>query len=361
MNFSYNTSNKFIFDSSIVGATRAGVSVFSKNLLKELVKLKSIEVDNYVNPFSTINKKGISRKIFSLLRLLYCEFIYFRGNHNDIFFFPSSEVPVSILLSNKIFHVVIHDIESYKDKTKTTIFGYLKNISLTRIITKSSKIYTDSNYSKKDICKHFSVKDSKITILKVGLKNEFYSEHKTLFQNKNKYLLHVGSIEPRKNIPFLIDVFEEFLKLPEGRDYYLYMTGAEAWKSKYIYNRIEASNCNKRIKILGYIKDEALPELYKNATVLVYPSFAEGFGIPVIESLSQGTPVIANNNSALVEFSDFGIQLISNFDKIDWATQISTIVKNEVIVNDMYIQKVRAEFRWDNIANHLCDSLKNVN
>ena len=356
--------NRIIYDMSVAGATRAGVYVFAVNLLKALrVSNTSHEIVIFSNPFSTINKKGVFRKFTSLLRLLFNELIYFKGSGRDFYFFPSHELPFSIILTGKHYGVTIHDLYTWKNRGDTTLFAIIKLKILPFILSRAEVIFTVSRFSKDEIVEVFNIDDQKVHIIPNALNENFKNvtdRHLPYTQlDGEEYILNVGSLEPRKNISFLLEVFlyikEHF---PERRKLKLVLTGGESWKVNTLMERIRNCKFHQDIFILGNVDDNVLPSLYRNASVMVFPSKAEGFGIPVIEALSQGTPVVVNNNTALSEFAEYGATILNSFNIDEWGFTINSIITKHVRVPNNTITNILNKYDWNTSANALLDILK---
>ncbi len=355
--------NKIVYDLSIAGATRAGVYVFAFNLFKELKKsdIKK-EVVAFNNPFSAVNKKGLFRKINTLLRLLFNELIIFKGSSNDFFFFPAPEVPFSILLRKRKYGVTIHDLYTWKNRSSTTFFAKLKLKIMPMMIDRAEMIFTVSEFSKNEIIECFHIGEDKIKVIPNGLNINFSmsSNQKIPFEilKDKQYLLNVGSLEPRKNIQFLIKLFiyikDNFV---EQKDLKLVLTGGESWNSSDLIHNITTCKYRNDIHILGSIDDADLPFLYRYAQAMVFPSKAEGFGIPVIESLSQRTPVVVNNNTALSEFKEYGVIVIDNYDMEVWSTVINDIVKNKTRIKKENIGNLKGKYNWESSAKSFLESI----
>ncbi len=348
--------NKIIYDLSTAGATRAGVYVFASNLFKALKRLDvKNEIITFNNPFSTVNKKGLFRKINSLFRLLFNELIIFKGSSEDFFFFPVPEVPFSILLWKRKYGVTIHDLYAWNNRSATTSFAQIKLKILPMIIDRAEIIFTVSEFSKNEIVECFHINENKIKVIHNGLNINF-----TVPTNQNspfeilegkRYLLNVGSLEPRKNIQFLVELFI-YIKdnCVEHKDFKLVLTGGESWKINDVMEKIKTCKYKNDIHILGSIEDKDLPALYKQAQAMVFPSTAEGFGIPVIESLSQGTPVVINNNTALTEFKEYGAMVLDNYDMDVWSKVINDIVENKTKVKKENIANLKNKYNWESSA-----------
>jgi O-antigen biosynthesis alpha-1,2-mannosyltransferase len=115
---------------------------------------------------------------------------------------------------------------------------------------------------------------------------------------RRRVILHVGAIQRRKNIVRLVEAFE---RVPA--DWELVLAGSSGYGAAEILGRIEASPCRPRIRVLGYVSTAELAAWYAQATIFAFPSLDEGFGIPVLEAMAAGVPVVTSNRSALVEVS----------------------------------------------------------
>jgi len=147
-------------------------------------------------------------------------------------------------------------------------------------------------------------------------RNIFYNKLEN-FHNKpdklkhNKFWLAVGSIEPRKNYDNLLDALELYWEKSKNK-IPLVIAGGTGWKSTYTLKRIYELEAKGLIVYLGYVDDELLSYLYKNALALIFPSFYEGYGLPVIEALVNGCPVILSNHSTLQHFKTVGVNFIDH-------------------------------------------------
>jgi glycosyltransferase involved in cell wall biosynthesis len=352
---------KIVFDLSISGATRAGVHVFASQIVEALQRNpNSFVLVKYKNPFSTLGKTGLARKLSSIARLLFAELIVFRGRQNDIFFFPAPEVPLLVLIMNRRFIVVLHDIYSWKNPGTTTVFTRIKNKLLPYIARKAEQIGTVSEFSKEDISSHFLVEPEKIFVVANGVSETVIDTSHTseipCLLGKS-FMFNVGSIEPRKNIGFLIDVFEHTKRTGKVADLKLVLTGGESWNNELIRCRLESSEFHDEIIVLGFVTEQQLYWLYRNGKVMVFPSKEEGFGIPVIECLSQGTPVVINRNSGLSQFCNFGAIGLSDFDIETWSRLVISIIYDSRGVSAVHINSIKNHFNWDSSAKSIIEKL----
>lgn len=234
----------------------------------------------------------------------------------DILHVPHYNVP--IFYRGKMV-VTIHDL------THLVLPEFLPNkfakiyakIMLKIAIKKAEKILTVSENTKKDLIKYFKVKEEKIEVIYIGtgdnFKEEKKSEYSYLYEKynidkKDKILMYVGNLKPHKNLERLLEAFG---MLENQKKYKLILVGKAFSNYSNIIKREEELNIKDYIIHTGIVDDKELVDLYNLADLFVFPSLYEGFGLPVIESLACGTPVIASNVSSIPEV---GGKVIGYFD-----------------------------------------------
>lgn len=186
-------------------------------------------------------------------------------------------------------------------------------------VKNSELIIADSQNTKNDIVTLLGVPEEKIRVILLAvddkfrlLRPELLSAVKDKYGLPDRFMLNVGTIEPRKNIPGLVDAFSDYVKTCSG-DMNLVLVGKKDWGYKQVKTKVEELGLSGRIVFTDYVEDEDLPALYNLAELFVYPSFYEGFGLPVLEALSSGCPVLASNVSSVPEIvGDAGILLDPN-------------------------------------------------
>jgi glycosyltransferase involved in cell wall biosynthesis len=156
-----------------------------------------------------------------------------------------------------------------------------------------------------EVCENLGVRDQKVFVVPEAAREFFEPVDfaatiavRKRFGIEDEFLLTVGTIEPRKNIPTLVAAFE---KLPADSKLQLVIAGGNGWLSSPSLKAIENSPRRNRIVLTDYLNDEDLRELYSSCLVFVYPSLYEGFGLPPIEAMACGAPVVVSNTPALVE------------------------------------------------------------
>ena len=170
----------------------------------------------------------------------------------------------------------------------------------------ADKIIAISKATKNDLIELLKIPPGKIEVIYPG-RTDFRSVSKSLPSGlkKQAFILTVGTIEPRKNLEGL---FKAYALLPPNlqEKYPLAVVGAEGWQTAKIFNTFNRLNLGGKVKFLGYVSDEVLARLYREAAVFCYPSLYEGFGFPVLEALSFGTPAVISRTSSLPEVAGRG-------------------------------------------------------
>ncbi len=249
----------------------------------------------------------------------------------DIYFSPSDRIPVSILKNKKIKKfLLIHDLipvlfeRFYKKYHIKNLDGMKKMFST---LNSETNYFTVSENTKKDLLNFFQKKGlknyNKITTIYLGVNSNIQelnsrcneqaigrTKIKYGIEKNNKYILSLCTMEPRKNLPFAIEQFQQFIKKNNITNLDFILAGGQ-WR-KY-FNNLDKSNWGQNIKILDYVDDEDVENIYRGAEFFVYPSLYEGFGLPVLEAMSCGCPVITSNTSSMPEvLGDCGILINPN-------------------------------------------------
>lgn len=214
----------------------------------------------------------------------------------------------------------IHDISAWDcPSSRKKIMVWYGKIGIRNAISVSKSIVTVSEFSKRRLIERLGTKPESIFVVYNGVSDNFYNYSLTPFEkikNKyhlpNKYILCLSTLEPRKNMKLLIDAFIDLIN-ESNVDYDLVLAGRKGWK----LDDAVGKDIDDRIHLTGFIDDEDLPAIYRYAEMFVFPSIYEGFGIPIIEAMSQKTLVIASDSSSLPEVvGDAGI-LFKNNSKED--------------------------------------------
>lgn len=347
--------------------TSAGSAVYAWELCHRLMRLaQPTQVIPYSCPFVTRNKKRIHRLLNAFLReTIWHPLLAYMANKEESYFIcPTHNVPKSFY--KRKYAIIILDLAAWHDPSVTTWGGRNFAKSLPESIKKADRIFAISDYTAQDVANEFGISSDSIVVAPCGLSEAYKKNAESLckvngVELPDRYFLHVGSFDPKKNLSFLLKVYERFRELSgdSGRFIKLVLTGGESFKNLNVslIENINNSPYKQEIIILGKVKSEDLPSLYKSATAFVFPSTFEGFGMPVIEALSQETPVLVNSNTSLTQFKEFGATVFDNFDADVWANELKAIVKHGQRVPSSYVLKIKDYFDWDRTAKIVAEAI----
>lgn len=284
--------------------------------------------------------------------------LFFKEKLN-VFFSPAHYSP--FFLASPLV-VTIHDMAyEYYPKEFLQKDLYKLNHWTKQSINKSAHIITVSQSTKDDVLKFCSVSKNHISVVYNGFEKITSRQTdvlKRLKLKKDKYVLFVGTLQPRKNVDFLIRSFHQFAK---EKDLYLVIVGKKGW----LYEKIiEAGQKNKFVKdhvvFTGFLDDSDVTTLYQNALCFVLPSLYEGFGVPIIEAMSNGCPVITSNLSSLPEIGKDACLYIDPTNVNELVDALEKIFSNSLLRKEL-IQKGLvnvSRFSWEKSAAQTFDILK---
>ncbi|MEX0598403.1 MAG: glycosyltransferase family 1 protein [Candidatus Paceibacterota bacterium] len=233
----------------------------------------------------------------------------------DLVHFLHFNVPI---LYSKPYFVTIHDLILLEYPTRrasklNTIMYTIKNIAYRLVIMKaiktSKKIIAISKYTKQSIQKHFHTKDNKIAMIYEGVDLERFNllnaqefDFKKFNIEPHKYILYVGNVYPHKNIDKLVDVFHALKQKPDiDKDLKLVLVGKKDYFFENIINHTKNLDLEKSVIFPGYVPDNQLISLYEKSLFYVFPSLYEGFGLPPLEAIALGAPIVISKATCLPE------------------------------------------------------------
>ena len=175
------------------------------------------------------------------------------------------------------------------------------------------------------------------------------------------YSLFVSTLEPRKNILTLIEAFE-YLKINYHIPHQLILVGKKGWKYQDILEKIETSNVKEDIQQLDYLSDELVALFYNQAAAFVYPSYYEGFGLPILEAMTLGAPVITSNTSSLPEVGGEAALYINPHDYYELAQTMLKVIDNSTLSKEMIDKgkKQAQKFSWEKTAKATIEAYRSI-
>ena len=283
----------------------------------------------------------------------------------DVFFSPDGYLS----LKTKTPQIAtIHDLnfEHYPQDIPFSARTYLKHF-FPKFARKANKIITVSNYSKEDIIKTYGINQEKIYVIWNGASDKFRPLEKNSsltvrneYSAGKEYFIFVGSLHPRKNIKRLIEAFSIFKQnFSEGYD--LVIVGEKLWKTNPDLNIND--KLIKNIHFTGHLSLEELTKVTASASCLTYIPYFEGFGIPLIEAMKSGVPIIAGNLTSLPEIvGDAGI-LVDPFNVNEIAKAMELIYLDENLRTNLIKQGLERSklFSWDFAADDVWKEILSIN
>lgn len=382
---------------------RAGVFFVALNLFRELKKRKDVELVFYCNfkryyflkeviekveefqgiellkenswinlAFAKLNYvsnlKWIATKLkYGILSLTrYYENIFYKQNKRnleqlkdfEIYFSPFSAPSEEILNSKhlkrfRMIHDVIPILEAGKVPTNKRLWCY----RIYNTINQNDFYVTNSECTRKDVLKYFNLNTNNIKTTLLGA-NEYFKPLKNT--TKEKYVFSLCTLGKRKNLIFAIRNFFKFIEKNNIKDLKLVLAGGVWDKFKKELTNTIGNFDQSKIEVLGYVKDEELPKLYSNAFMFIYPSLYEGFGLPVLEAMKCGCPVITSNVSSLPEvIGQAGIQI--NPENDEELIEAYEKMYYDNFFRELCIERglIRAKsFSWDKCTSELLEFIK---
>jgi glycosyltransferase involved in cell wall biosynthesis len=245
-----------------------------------------------------------------------------------------------LFYKNKI--VTVYDLAFYHHPewfSKKFTIPY--NFLIPKILRNSKHILTDSDYVRNDISKSYNIHKNKITTI--------YGSYAEIFKGvkikKENFVLAVGSIDPRKNLKSLINIFTQI------RAVKLIIVGQQ----NKVFNSMNIDSLSANITFSGYVDDDELVKLYNKASLFVYPSFFEGFGIPPLEAQACGCPVICSNTTSLPEVGADSVVYCDPYSVEDIIDKIQLVMGDENLQNDLRLKGFEniKRFSWEQSAKKI--------
>ena len=303
-------------------------------------------------PLSVYIRLGNAGKIYPYDRLT--------GSKADLTVFFNYLAPAGLRGKNII---TIYDMvsmrfpETMDDKNRRLLQKHLRPS-----VDNSSAIVTISEFSKREIMELLGVPEERIFVAPCGTDTAFYSPFSDLSDEDtarksladqfgiDRYILYVGTLEPRKNIKTIVKAFEE--TAGEDGEVKLVLAGGVGWHSEETLAAIENSPVKNRIVRTGYISNELKRDLYRCAKVFVFPSMYEGFGMPVTEAMACGTPCVISDTSSLPEVAGGKAATVDLYDVKGYAEAFLRAVNTDISSDErMLLVENARRYTWEATAD----------
>ncbi len=256
--------------------------------------------------------------------------------------------------------VTVHDIayERYPQFFPHDIMAKLR-VRVPLTIRHAAAVLTVSEFSKQDIIRRYRVPPEKVTVAYLGPSGMFHPIHEAgrlaavreRYGTGEQFILYVGDLQPRKNLVTLIKSYVQLRRINATR-HRLVLVGRKSWLSDDIFAAARASGYADELIFTGYVPDEDLVALYNAADLFVYPPIFEGFGLPPLEAMACGTPVVTSNTSSLPEVVSDAALTVDPLDVETLASTILAVLTDRQLHADLSMRGLRRakDFSWEATA-----------
>ena len=301
----------------------------------------------------------------NILRILWEQAVLpYYSSRDELDLFHYTDHTLSVMQEVRPCIITVHDIAFIRfphlfNRTRRIY----KKFIFEMLINKADIIITPSNSTKSDIKRYCGINDEKIKVVLYGVEKRFRLISKSKvedYRSRNSLpssmILSVSTLEPRKNIVALIRAFRR-LREKGLSDYKLVIAGNKGWLYSDIFKEVEASGLQKEVLFLGNVADEDLPTLYNCADLFVYPSLYEGFGLPPLEAMACGVPVITSNTSSLPEVVGEAGIMVDPTDVNSLCENMYNLLRDRELWYNMSNKGLERSklFSWENTAKQILE------
>ena len=323
----------------------------------------------YMQKNCDINESHFSGFLYrSIMNIIPVPYSLFFGKKSELTHFFNYIIP-PFVHGKKV--VTIHDMviraypETVRFRTKQLLLTGMK-----KSMKRADIIITDSEFSKTEIEKYYPQFSGKIQVVYCGVNTEkFYHIEDTERIEKTKknlgieseYFLYLGTIEPRKNLERLIEAYN-ILSKRDSSVPKLVMAGGKGWLNSGIYNKVKEYGLEERVIFTKYIPDEDLCPLMNGACAFVFPSIYEGFGMPPLEAMACGVPVVSSGEASLPEVVGDCAVIVDAYSPESIADGMYRVYTDRELSDDLRKRGMQraADFTWEKSAQKLHDIYKAV-
>lgn len=286
----------------------------------------------------------------------------------DLFHSPDFTLPP---LSRARGVVTVHDLSFLRvpECSAPALRRYLERV-VPRSVARAHRVLADSTNTKEDLVALLGTPPEKVSVVPAGVESRFepigeashFADRDRLEAVRARYnlpehfILSVGTLEPRKNYPTLVSAYAALRR--RGLPQRLVIAGREGWMFDPIYARVKAEGIESDVLFLGYIADADLPAVYSLAGLMAYPSLYEGFGIPPLEAMACGVPVVCSNTSSLPETVGDAALMVDPHDTEALAEAMERVLMDAGLRARMIAagRPQAAKFTWTAAAERLVEA-----
>ncbi len=371
---------KIAFDIRGIDGNRGGKGIWTANVIKSILNdnhkneyylYSNKEWTNVYKNFPNVHVIKISN--FGFFRRLFWHWNFYHSmlKHKIDVFIATESYIVPYLHNPKKLKValVVHDLVAFKSPAKHQKKAtWIERLTLKQAVKKSHWIFTVSQYTKKDLIERYSRLKitKKVTVVYAGVRDAFFKKRDSnrIIETQRRYnldpdyILMAGTLEPRKNIIGALEAYNLISPINQQR-YRFVIAGKKGWYYKKIFQKVKELKLVGRVKFLEYIPDADLVTLMQGARLFLFPSFYEGFGLPILEAMANGVPVLASRVSSIPELGVDAIHYADPHDVVDIADGISQLLDSESYCKklvDKGYEQVK-KFSWNKTSEYIINAI----
>ena len=334
--------------------SRSGIGIYTYELAKRLQDYDTVQLEGYI--FNFLMRNDLAQELYGFhFQQKYCTLfpygIYRRiwrfapvpyrwlfGQDADITHFFNFIVPKGVAgkVVNTIYDVVwlrypeTMDAKNYKRITQDIAYS----------VERADRIVTISESTKQDLIDLLHIPAEKIVIAPPGVdvdafQNSYSADAlyriRQQYQLPDQYILYMGTLEPRKNIERLVQAFAQLCRMPGMEHYCLVLAGKRGWQYDTIFAQMQQLGLEDRIVCTGYVDEADKAAVYQMAEVFVFPSLYEGFGMPILEAMAAGVPVVTSNVSSMPEVAGDAALLVDPLNVSELTEAIYKLLTDEAL------------------------------
>jgi glycosyltransferase involved in cell wall biosynthesis len=354
---------RFSVDAHAIGCHLTGNEVYIRNLLHQFVRLDGRnEFITYLSkPFADVEVPGaFERRHVSanpFVRLGLDLPLRLREDCPDLLHVQYTGplfCPVPMVVS-------VHDVSYLEYPQYFTRFRAAQlKLTVKRTVQAAARVLTPSEFSRDAILRHYAIDDRKVVVIPNGVAPVFRPVERQVaaaaVQRKyaipTPFALMVGDLQPRKNHMGLLRAFEDVLRAHPNLPHGLVFVGKETWYSKELHRAVAASGIADRVHFTGFVEDADLVHFYGACDLMVFPSFYEGFGLPILEAMACARAVACSNLTAMPEVADGAAILFDPYSSTEIGRAISDVLLDTELrtrLERLGTQRA-AQFSWEQAA-----------
>ena len=360
-----------LFNALALPACKTGGGVYMINLIRAISRMENgSHISVLVNRDNKYHFQNIENCHVSLIdcgpatisrptRIIWEQMVLpslIRRLKADIFHAPGFVLPLAATVPSVL---TIFDMTFFSHSDK---HEFMKQVYFKHFIPPSAKkadvVITISHSAAAEIERYLDIDGRKIRVTHLAADSVFHSrapeavkETLRLLGIPDRYILSVGTLEPRKNIPLLLSAYAE---LPDDlrSSYPLVLVGKEGWGHENLQHIAGTLGISRHLFFTGYLTDNQLADLYAAAALFVYPSLYEGFGLPVLEAMASGAPVLTSSVSSMPEVAGDAALLADPHDQASIARGMAAILTDSSLAERMVVRGFERalQFSWEKTA-----------